>query len=147
MAKVRKKYSKAKHFTKFAEHHMKNTVLGYLNSWGGCHFIDVKHQAIIKANDLLTSCAMMPHQWSAYLAVFGRTQLGEEYMKSMEIVTPSRFYQRDLAPILEAHHLELIKQVPDHHRCSVGWIASPTGKTFTEKEAGELFTKMGAWSE
>jgi len=145
MAKIRKKYNKAKHFTQFAEHHMRDIVIGYLDRWEGCHFIDVKHEQIVKPNDLLASCANMPHKWAAYLAVFGRTQLGEEYMKSVEVTTPSRFYQKDLAPVLEAHHLELMKQVPDHHRCGVAWIASPTGKTFSEKEAGELFTKMGAW--
>ena len=88
MAKVRKRYNKAKHFTKFAEHHMRDIVIAYLDSWEGCHFVDVKREQIVKANDLLVSCANMPHQWSAYLAVFGRTQLGEEYMKSVEVRHP-----------------------------------------------------------
>ena len=147
MAKVRKRYNKAKHFTKFAEHHMRDIVIAYLDSWEGCHFVDVKREQIVKANDLLVSCANMPHQWSAYLAVFGRTQLGEEYMKSVEVTTPSRFYQKDLAPVLEAHHLELMKSINERDRAGVGWLASPAGKTFTEKEAGELFTKLGAWND
>jgi len=145
MAKIRKKYNKAKHFTQFAEHHMRDIVIAYLDSWEGCHFVDVKREQIVKANDLLVSCSEMPHQWSAYLAVFGQTQLGEKYMKSVEITTPARYYQKDLAPVLEAHHLELMKSVPEHHRTAVAWTASPTGLTFTEKEAEDLFSKMGVW--
>jgi len=124
---------------------MRDIVIAYLDSWEGCHFVDVKREQIVKANDLLVSCANMPHQWSAYLAVFGRTQLDEKYMKSVEIITPARYYQKDLAPVLEAHHLELIKSVPEHHRTAVAWTASPTGLTFTEKEAEALFSKMGVW--
>ena len=146
MAKVRKKYNKAKQYNRFAKHHLKDLVVAYTDDLKGCVMLDTKRQELVKPNELTVACIEMPHQWSCFIAAMGRTQLGEEYMKAEQIFTPSKFYQRDLAPIFEAHHAELIKQMPDHHLCSVGWIACPNGREFTEKEAADIFTKLGAWS-
>jgi len=142
----RKAYNRVKQLTRLADHKLKNLFVVYTDHLSGCHFYDHKRKALIKANDLLVGCIEMPHMWCAYLAVFGRTQLGDEYMKSLEIETQSRHRHTDLAGVLEAHHLKLIKELPDHHRCGVGWLASPSGAKLSESEAAEIFTKLEAWA-
>jgi len=147
MAKVRKKYNKFTQLARFADHQLKNILVCYTDNLNGCVLFDKKERYIVKPNSVLIASVGFPHQWSCYVGAFGRTALGEEYMKSEQIFTNSKYYQEDLAPLFEEHHMKLMQSIPDHQRCGVGWIASPKGIELTEKEAGEIFNKLGAWDE
>jgi len=145
MPKIRKKYNKVKQLNRVADHLLKDILVCYVDSLKGCVLLDRKLQQIVKPTEAMIASASRPHKWSCYIAVFGQTEL-DEYMKSEQIITPAKYYQEDLAPIFEAHHLKLIKTLPDHHLCGVGWIASTRGEELTESEAGRIFHKLGAWS-
>jgi len=147
MAKTRKKYNKMKQLNRLADHLLKDIVVCYVDNLKGCVMVDTKHDCIIQPSEAMIASASRPHNWSCYISVFGRNQLGEEYMKSEQIFTPAKYYQADLAPVFEVHHSNLIKQMPEHHLCGVGWIASTRGEELTESEAGRIFTKLGAWDE
>ena len=145
MAK-RKRYNIDKQLNRVADHVLKNIVVCYVDRLEGCVMLNTKKNYLIKPNALLTaSITTRPHKWSCFIAAFGRTQF-DEYMKSESIITPSKFYQEDLAPIFEMHHQELIKRVPEHQLCGVGWIADPFGGDLSEKRAGEIFAMLEAWS-
>lgn len=145
MAKVRKKFNKMKQMGRFADHLLKDIVVAYVDRLEGCVFVDRKKQYIVKPTEPMIGAISRPHKWSCYIAVFGRTAI-DEYMKSEVLTVPSKYYQEDLAPIFEEHHLKLMQSVPDHHRCAVGWIADPFGGDISEQEAGNIFTKLEAWS-
>lgn len=146
MAKVRKKFNKRKQLTRVASHLTRNLVVCYLDKFNGCVIVDYKNGHMIKPTDAIIAAASMPHQWSCFIAAFGRTP-HQEYFKSEQILTSSKYYQEDLAPVFEEHHLKLIKRIPEHQLCGVGWIASMHGVEFTEDQAGAIFTKLGAWND
>lgn len=145
MPKVRKKYNKVKQLTRVADHLLKNILICYVDSLKGCVMLDRKRQVILQPSEAMIASAARPHKWSCYIAAFGRTEL-DEYMKSEQLTVPTRYYQEDLAPVFEEHHAKLVKTVPEHHLCGVGWIASTQGEEISEQEAGKIFEKLGAWS-
>jgi len=146
MAKKRKAYSKTKQLNRVANHVIKNLVVCYVDRLEGCVMLDTKRNHLIKPTEVLVAAIQRPHQWSCFIAAFGRTALGDEYFKSESIITPAKYRQEDLAPIFEAHHRELIKRIPEHQLCAVGWIADPFGGDLTEQQAGQIFTQLEAWS-
>lgn len=145
MAKKRKPYNKAKQLNRVADHLLRNIVVCYVDRLKGCVMMDTKRKHLIQPNDTLVAAISRPHKWSCFIAAFGRTPL-DEYFKSESIITPAKYYQEDLAPIFEAHHAELIKRIPEHQLCGVGWIADPFGGDLSEHQAGEIFSKLEAWS-
>ena len=147
MAKKRKPFNKFKQLSRFADHILKDIVVCYTTREEGCRLLNVKKQCLIVPDNVMANAIAFPHFWSCYLAVFGRTALGEEYMKSEQIITQAKHCQEDLAPTFEKYHAELIKRVPEHQRIGVGWIASPNGVELTEKEAGAIFAKLRAWDD
>lgn len=141
----RKKYNKIKQLNRVADHLLRNIVICYVDRLKGCVMVDRKQKVIIKPTEPLIAAAGRPHRWSCLIAAFGRTQF-DEYFKSESIITPAKYYQEDLAPIFEEHHQELIRRVPEHQLCGVGWIADPFGSDLSEQEAGEIFQKLEAWA-
>jgi len=148
MAKKRKAYNPMKQLTRVADHLTNNVMIAYLDSFSGCVMLDLKHSRLIppesREGKQVLAALSRPHKWSCFIACFGRTAV-DEYMKSEQIFTSSRYYQDDLAPVFEEKHFDLIKSMPEHHRCGVGWLASPKGIELTEKQAGDIFNKLGAW--
>ena len=86
------------------------------------------------------------YTWSVYCAVFCRDQNNKEYMQSVVITTKDHCLQSDLVSVLHEHHAELINGCNPTHTLNVGWLASPVGHEWTDKEAAKIFTKMDAWN-
>ena len=145
MAKVRKKYNKAKVASKMADRVLKDVYLVYTDSLKGCVFYDKKGQYIIKANKALMNSAALPHKWSVFVAAFGRNQF-DEYFKGEQIFTQSKYYHDDLVTVLEAEHKKVIDSVPSHQLAGVGWIGSFHGEDIPEKVAGRIFEQVEAWN-
>lgn len=149
MAKPRKKYNKMKQLTRVADHLIRNKVICYTDDLAGCIVVDLKSNRVVppesKEGKQVIAALSRPHVWSCFIAAFGRSL--DQYMKSEQIITSSRYYQADLAPTFEEYHTKLIKSVPEHHRCGVGWIASPEARDFTEKEAADIFEALGVWED
>lgn len=147
---VRKKYNKLKQLTRVADHLIKDKVICYTSKLAGCVVLDTKKFRIVPPESLegkqVVAALSRPHKWSCYISVFGRTHM-DEYMKGEQIFAGARYFQEDLAPTFEQHHGVLIKKVPEHHRCGVGWIADPSGADITEKMAGHIFQQLGAWDD
>ena len=144
MAKVRKKYNKHKNVGKLADALLRDIVICYADNLKGCVMLDRKQSKLIRPTEAMVAAASVPHQWSCFIAALGRTKF-DEYFKAEQIFTPSKFYQSDLAPIFEMHHAQLMRKVPEDQLCGVGWIADPNGNDISEKEAGSIFEKLGAW--
>lgn len=147
----RKKYNKLKQLTRVADHLAKDVLVGYTTGLKGCVMIHRKQLRLIppesREGRQVTAALGRPHTWSCTIAVFGRTPLGEEYMKSEFIHTDTKYFQTDLAPVFEEYHAKLIPTIPEHQRVAVGWIASPAGIELTEKEAGDMFVALQAWND
>jgi len=144
VAKKRKAFNKIKQLNRVADHLLKDILICYVDDLEGCVMLDKKRQQIIRPSEAMIASAARPHNWSCYIAIFGRSEL-DEYMKSEQLFTPAKYYQQDLAPVFEEYHAKLLKSMPEHHLCGVGWIASTRGEELSEKEAGEIFRRLGAW--
>ena len=144
MAKVRKKFNKAKQLTRASDYFLRDVLICYVDRMGGCVFYDKKRQHLIEPNDTIVASAKRPHKWSVFIAAFGRT-IVDEYFKGEQLFLPSRYFHDDLSPVLAEYHDDLIATVPAHHLCGVGWIGSPLGEDIPEKLAGDIFTKLEAW--
>lgn len=140
----RKAYNPRKQLARVAGHLIKNILVCYTDSLKGCVMYDRKQKVLIKPTQAMVASLDFPYKWSCFIAAFGRNQF-DEYMKSEQIITQSKYKQADLAQVFEQHHEKLIKTMPEPQLCGVGWIADPFGGELTEKEAGKIFEKLEAW--
>jgi hypothetical protein len=141
----RKAYNPVKQLNRMADHLLKNVVVVYVDHLKGCVMVDTKRKIRLKPSQAMVASINRPHKWSCFIAAFGRTP-HDEYFKGESIITPAKYYQADLAPIFEMHHQNLIKRIPEHQLCGVGWIADPFGNDLSEKDAGEIFSMLDAWN-
>lgn len=144
--KARKKaYNPMRRAVRLADYTAKDKLLVYVSTETGWVLYDRRRNYLIKPTESQTRFAEFPMQWAIYLAAFGRTQLGQDYMKSDSFVTQARYKQDDLIPHVAAEHAKVIASIPEDQFVGIGWIASPEGIDLTEQEAGRIFENMKAW--
>lgn len=85
------------------------------------------------------------HKWSVLLCVFGRTNEGEEYFKTEEVIAPRICYQNEIGESMNGLHNEMYKQFNKNHFVSLGWVACPHDREFNLDDMQKLFTDLGAW--
>ena len=83
------------------------------------------------------------YKWSVYMSVFGFD--GTKYSKSESLLCDEHINQSELVEYLNDKHQAMIENFNPLHICGAGWIAQPSGYDFSEKEAGNIFYKLGAW--
>ena len=146
MSQPRKKHSMEKRKQAMARHLVKDIVVCFVDNMPGCKMYHRKRkQLFLPSAAVAHAAAGVPHKWSCYLAVFGRTPY-DEYFKGEQLFVDQPYVQSALVHTFIEHHGELAKRVPDHQLCGVGWIADPNGNKLSEKEAGHSFTLLEAWS-
>lgn len=79
------------------------------------------------------------------MAVFGRDEKGEQYIKATARTTKTHYRQADLEEYLNNEHSALIKKFNSKHFIGAGWLASPCGYDWDEEEAFKIFTDLGAY--
>ena len=84
------------------------------------------------------------YKWGVFIAVLCKNEFGDRYMKADYIKVDRPITQPELADFLNEQHSELIKNTNPKHLVDVGWLASPTGKEWTEEQAFEIFERMAA---
>lgn len=110
-----------------------------------CVLVSLKTGKLITMGpELAGAIGDVPHDWSVYCAVFGRTQAGEEYMQGSAVIAP-RCYQSQIAEQLSEIHTGILRNMNPQHRVGLGWIACPWGADISEDEAGRLFDQLGGW--
>lgn len=113
---------------------------------GLCQMVEIKTKKTFKPGvSLAKTITAGRYIWSIYLAVFCRDQTGKEYMQSVVITTKEPCLQCEVQDVLKNHHFKLLDGCNSAHILNVGWLASPIGHDWTEKEAGEIFANMNAW--
>ena len=126
---------------------LKNCAITFVAGGNGlCEMVDLKTRRAFKPGPALAKTIEAGrYTWSVYCAVFCRDQAGVEYMQGLEVATNEPCYQSDLLSVLHEHHLSLLAGCNEAHVLNVGWLASPVGHEWTEKEAGTIFAKLDAW--
>lgn len=126
---------------------LKNCAVSFLAGGSNkCQLIDVNTKRVFSPTLSLSKVIESgSYLWSVYCAVFCRDQNGKEYMQGLTIKTNEPCRQSDLLSVLHENHLQLLNGCNDAHTLNVGWLASPTGHDWSEKEVGNIFTKLEAW--
>lgn len=87
----------------------------------------------------------LPHHWTIYLAAFCRDQLGQQYMKAVEIEPQGQYLSDQLESVLREQYRALLDTCNQQHIEGGGWIASPIGRQLSETEAAQIFESIGVW--
>ena len=126
---------------------LKDCAVSFVAGGNGlCNLVNIKKQNQFTVGPhLAKTIAVGRYMWSVYCAVFCRDQTGKEYMQSVVINTQEPCRQDELLSVLHENHLSLLNGCNELHTLNVGWLASPVGHDWSEKEAGSIFTKLNAW--
>lgn len=114
-------------------------VQGLLGVKGG------KIKSVQVSRQIARDISEMAHHWTVYLAVFCRDQADTEYIKSVEIAPNGQYRSDALAGAMEHHHAELRDTCNPAHIIGAGWIGCPSGRSFSESDAADVFESMGVW--
>jgi hypothetical protein len=145
--KRNKKYNKYKNAEICTDYALKNVFVAFVTGQDdSCLVINRKGELLHTSYKLYRAIAEVKHKWSVYMSVFGFEPCGDPYNKSSELSTKVRYYQRDLVDVLNKEHQKLVKNFNQEQKHGAGWIASPVGVRLEEKEAFNIFEKLGAWS-
>lgn len=145
MSKKRnKKYNKYKNAEICTDYALKNIYVAYTTSDDDCLLINKKGELMHITHKIYRAIAEVKHKWSVYMSAFGKQPDGKSYSKSSEVITSNRYFQHELIDTLNQEHIKLVKNFNDQQFTGAGWIASPVGAELTEKEAADIFEKLGA---
>lgn len=141
----RKKYNPLKQVQLLASQSLKNSAIGCVIGQDGCQLIDLRSNTILPvSHNKVTLISSVRHQWSVFIAVFGIDHNNQHYMKSKEISVVNPAFQSDMVETLNSEHSQLIKEFNTSHLLSVGWLATPYLKDWSEENAFQVFEKLGA---
>jgi hypothetical protein len=146
MKKRNKKYNKYKNAEICTDYALKNTFIANISNIEGCMFINKKGELLHVDEMVFRAISEVKHYWGVYLAGLGIQPDGQIYTKGDAFVTKERFFQSDLTEFVKSRHEKLIKNFNTEQLTAAGWIASPVGGDLTEKEATEIFEKLGGFN-
>ncbi|ANP62353.1 TPA: hypothetical protein SH495_000265 [Pseudomonas aeruginosa] len=87
------------------------------------------------------------HHWTIYLGALCSDQLGNRYIKAVEIAPQGIYLVKDLADAIEHSYLALRNDCNPNHLIGSGWIAIPSAVSLDEDQAARVFDAVGAWSQ
>lgn len=87
------------------------------------------------------------HQWTIYLGALCIDQIGNRYIKAVEIAPQGIYLVKDLADAIEHSYLALRNDCNPNHLIGSGWIAIPSAVSLDEDQAARVFDAVGAWSQ
>ena len=92
---------------------------------------------------LLTVKTKLP--WNSLCMVLCRSQLNEEYIKSVVVRSLVPETQPVLAEVLNKHHQQLLQEANPQHMVNVGWVASPGGREIPLPVAYKIMAALESW--
>lgn len=117
--------------------------------YGGAEFsycVNLKSGKRIRVGEVMESAYNSLHlRWSVLLVVLGQAGT-ERCQEATQVRIPEPMLMRQLQPYLEPLHRELIDTMPRHHLHNIAWIARTDGEEWTEKEAFDIFERLGAYN-
>lgn len=151
MKKRSKKNNIHKRYDRYANALCHTNNLAVVHVWTDgniSHLIDAKNKhRILVSQALYDMMRCTRFMWTIQMSAFCIDQNGTKYIKSDVMETKQRYTQYDLAAYLGEMHDKLLDSVNQAHLLGPGWIASPLGREFTEKEADEIFDMFNPWEK
>ena len=128
---------------------LKGFAVGYVANGTTKHnpisLINLRGDELPVTKTMNDALSLFRYKWSIYLAVFGVDESGKRYTKSEVVTCKVPTLQSDLVSYLNDRHQDLMKKFNHKQMVGAGWIAQPTGKDFSEKDAFGVFENLGAW--
>jgi hypothetical protein len=121
-------------------------IININNNNGICKLIKFSGEEVPVTQGIHQALTLTRFNWSIYMAGFGING-SENYTKSSIAISPHPYLQSELIEFLNDEHQKLLRGFNPEHLCGFGWLASPTGHDFTEKEAYRIFDMHGAFKE
>ncbi len=110
--------------------------------------INWKNASLITSNRrsaIVDAVCDIPHRWCIYLAALCCSQLGERYMKSVEVAPQGAYLAKDLEQVIETFSVHLKDGCNPQHLQGMAWIAIPNPVSLDEEQAARIFDAFGAW--
>jgi hypothetical protein len=146
MKKVRKKYVAHVNKAKTAKAVLRNLAIGFIANGDGLVLMNIKKNRIEHAGSAINAALeKIRYKWVIYIAAMGRTEPGQEYIKSEEIHVPHEVFKHEISSTVGKIHEKLTLTIPAKHLSNVGWIALPVYSYLDEKELAELFETLNCW--
>lgn len=144
--KRNKKNCKVKRATMMATFGTSDLLLVFVGGIRETHALDKKKGSPVDIGPTIAqSLHSIPFKWHVYLAVFCRTQTGEEYIQSEEMNFPAPYRRELIQDVLNEKHDSLIRSCNQQHILNIGWIASTVPYEFEDEHCSKIFTIQGAW--
>lgn len=141
-----KKCCKVKRATMMATYGTSDLLLVFVGGTKETHALDKKTGSPVPLGpSIVDSLHSVAFKWHVYLAVFCRSQTGEEYIQSEEMNFPAPYKRRLIQDVLNEKHEALIRTCNPKHILNIGWIASTVPYAFDDKHCDKLFTIQGGW--
>lgn len=147
MKKRNKKYNPIKFVQVNNERILKGFAVAYIANDvpnNPIMLIDLKGNEKPVTKTMSDALTKFRYKWCIYLCVFGLDGQ-DKYTKSKVVECSEPYLQSDLVVFLNTEHQKMMKEFNQNHIYGAGWIASPVGIDFSEKEAFDIFDKLGAW--
>lgn len=87
------------------------------------------------------------HIWTIYFAGFCIPQVGDPYVKGVEIVLPCRYLIDNLDEAMREQAERHLDTCNPKHLVGSGWIAIPNDVSLDEEQAARIFEAAGAWNQ
>lgn len=144
---MRKKHNLLKRYRRIADASISKLFVAFVcDGDERCDIIDANGKKVRADQQLADAFDKVPHQWSVCCAVTCKTELGDKYVKLVQIDAKARYYKRDLTARFNEIHMQLLKECNENHRVTAGWIASPKPFEFDEAFVADIMQKLGGWN-
>jgi len=146
-----RKYNKRKGQRSLSLFSVKNYLVGFVANKFGVKtdvlILDSLGNAELITKSLADAITTHPYKWTVFLGVLDYDDMGRKRVKPVEVACNENMHHYDLVEVLNKEHSNLIKSVDEDKLIGVGWLASPSSKELSTKQALDIFDKLGGWDE
>lgn len=148
MKKRKKKFNPVKHAQRVNEAILSKMAVCYIADGTDqpINLIDLKGKKLKVTKTMANAIEKFRYKWSIMLSVFGYEKNGKRRMTFDLVTVDMPVFQSDLVDFLNETHKSIIEEFKKNNE-AIGacWLASATGRDFSEEETAAIFDKLGVW--
>jgi hypothetical protein len=112
---------------------------------GGQHLVNWKTGQVIRSHLMVDAVCDFSHSWCIYISALCIDQLGQRYIKSIEVASQGVYLASHLTEVIESYYREHLDGCNPNHLVASAWIAIPNSVTLEPTQADYIYDALGAW--